>query len=697
MNDAETFLTALQKYATSDAFASNALHPFSTSSETSTSELRGLLDATSLLSQSLNLHATLPYSNPKLVSTLRQHANIQSTFHSSEQTIAQTIATLRKSHSKTAYVEDIPLDRSQVPSYCLARLEAWGTSAGMECFREEERDGKILLVVGGKVLVVDVEVSLDRTSADNPVLHLSNVKTSYAVPSASVGTGNAVGSTSLDIFLTEVIKRFLAEAQKPEERQDYAETARLGTVVAKSFEYLMSLDALAAKEGDSGLRWFGEVDRLASTIGGLTKSEAEAVSRSLSLNPMPLDIFLLRAHSLPLPYTTSPTMSFLVHISPFSYLTLLRTCIIHREPLSTSVTVDIPLPQLRSYLNSQPKPPGVTVASLHLVQEDQPQILMADDSMSMGIPAFLSVRPMFPLLSSPEETAYEFPVPEAAPHTQRQNYRWELDFTEGGRVRGVVITQTRMHEIETIVSPLGGIAAAGMEGMRMMSFGEGSWIDLLLNPNAPTLISPERYTAVYASPTRVHPDLQLRLTAPEEPGFFLERVQVRNMKEVWGILEVVKEQAWLNQILLGCEWSPEGLAHPGKLEFEDDDVEVTEDDLQAVLNGTITPRKIPVNVYVPSSTDPDPAHHPLYDSSLSTFQSLSRPRIVTTSPERPPISGLMEITVSYQPEKEKGVAVSVVGALGSELDVGVMEEICRRGGVLGLPGRLWSSGGAVGR
>ncbi|TFK53452.1 hypothetical protein OE88DRAFT_1626688 [Heliocybe sulcata] len=693
MDGAETFFTTLQKYATRDTFQASALHPFASSSETSTSELRGLLDAANLLSQSLNLHATLPLSNPKLVSTLRQHANIQSTLYSSEQTISQTIETLRKSHSKASYVEDIPLDRPQIPTYCLSRLETWGTSAGMECFREEEKEGKILLVMGGKVLVVDVEVSLDRTFPEDPVMRLSNVKTSYAVPSASAGASNAVGSTTLDVFLTEIIKRFLDEAQKPEEKQDCAETARLGKAVASSLQYLMSLDALAAMEGDSGLRWFGEVDRLASTVNGLTKSEAIAVSRSLSLDPTPLDIFLLRAHSLPLPYTTSPTMSFLVHMSPLSYLTLLRTSTTYKEPSESSNarTVDIPLPHIRSYLNSEPKPSGVTLASLHLVQRDLPQIPMVDDSMSMGLPAWPSLRPAFSLLSSPEETTYEFPGPEGGSDTPK--YRWELDFTEGGRSRGMIMTQSRMHEIETIVNPLGAMASAGMEGMRMMAFGGGSWIDLLLNPNALVLVSPERYTAVYISPTSAHPDLQLRLTAPEEPGFLLERVQVRNMKEVWGILEVVKEQAWLNQVLLGCEWTPEGLAPQGNSEPEDDDAEVTENDLQAVLNGTIKPRKIPVNVYVPSSTDPDPAHHPLYDSSLSTFQSPSRPRIVMTAPERPSISGLMEITVSYQPEKERGVAVSVLGALGSELGMDVMEEVCRRGGAFGLPGRLWSAAG----
>lgn len=40
------------------------------------------------------------------------------------------------------------------------------------------------------------------------------------------------------------------------------------------------------------------------------------------------------------------------------------------------------------------------------------------------------------------------------------------------------------------------------------------------------------------SPTSAHPPLQLRLTAPEEPGFFLQKVPVNSMKEVWGVLEV---------------------------------------------------------------------------------------------------------------------------------------------------------------
>ena len=35
----------------------------------------------------------------------------------------------------------------------------------------------------------------------------------------------------------------------------------------------------------------------------------------------------------------------------------------------------------------------------------------------------------------------------------------------------------------------------------------------------------------------LHPPLQLRLTAPDEPGFRVERVPVRTLNEVWAIME----------------------------------------------------------------------------------------------------------------------------------------------------------------
>lgn len=40
------------------------------------------------------------------------------------------------------------------------------------------------------------------------------------------------------------------------------------------------------------------------------------------------------------------------------------------------------------------------------------------------------------------------------------------------------------------------------------------------------------------SPASKHPPLRLRLTAPNEAGFLLEKVPVNSLKEIYGVLEV---------------------------------------------------------------------------------------------------------------------------------------------------------------
>jgi len=53
------------------------------------------------------------------------------------------------------------------------------------------------------------------------------------------------------------------------------------------------------------------------------------------------------------------------------------------------------------------------------------------------------------------------------------------------------------------------------------------------------------------------------------------------MKEVWGVLEVVREQCWLNKTLRGCNWVTEGLTTKKE---EVDESSVTDADLQAALH-----------------------------------------------------------------------------------------------------------------
>lgn len=68
-----------------------------------------------------------------------------------------------------------------------------------------------------------------------------------------------------------------------------------------------------------------------------------------------------------------------------------------------------------------------------------------------------------------------------------------------------------------------------------------------------------------------------------------------------------------------------------------------------------------------------------------------RPKIVMRSPERHPITGLVEISVSLNESRPRGFAVEVQGAMGLDLSADVLEEICRRGGTFGLPGRIWAN------
>jgi hypothetical protein len=108
------------------------------------------------------------------------------------------------------------------------------------------------------------------------------------------------------------------------------------------------------------------------------------------------------------------------------------------------------------------------------------------------------------------------------------------------------------------------------------------------------------------------------------------------------------------------------------------------------------PLKIPVSITLPSHNPPGA----LFDSPSLGSMSLDqmhpqRPRIVMTSPERPPLSGLVDITVTYDETRSQGVRVDIRGALGTDVDVELLEEVCRRGGTLGLSGRVWAKGNEI--
>lgn len=103
----------------------------------------------------------------------------------------------------------------------------------------------------------------------------------------------------------------------------------------------------------------------------------------------------------------------------------------------------------------------------------------------------------------------------------------------------------------------------------------------------------------------------------------------------------------------------------------------------------VTPSRIPVKVDIHNEMPPAP--DPIFDAGIAAMTVPQHgTRIVLTSPERPPITGLVQISISYDNSRPRGVAVNISGAIGADLIPDTLEEVCRRGGAFGLPGRVWA-------
>ncbi|KAI4526160.1 hypothetical protein K525DRAFT_189837 [Schizophyllum commune Loenen D] len=684
-NNSETLLSAIHKciqlLPSTAPHSSSVHHPFSTDSEEAYQHLQDIMGNVNSIATSLLDHRNVNFSNPKLIALLRQETQIRHTLHVTAHSTKTIGEALRKKPS-LRYGEDIPLNRAVIVDWCIQRFESWAKAAGLDAFWDEDtykaqkKTGNFVMTIGGKVLVIDADLAIDNIDPSKPTVRVSGTKTAYAYADGAPSTED--GPVSLDAFLVMDLQKFFEEVQKPDDERNPVRAAKLADVCTEHLAYLNLLDKLAARPGPAGgLRWFNVFDSLCHSLQAFAKREAEAAASALSVDRPPLDIFLLRGHALPLPYLTAPTVSFLAHISPRAYLTMLRDTGVTIPDHASWPQFDIPQMQVRHYV-SKGGAEGMTAATLRLVRCDYPSLVPAE------VMPFTE-RPTFALSPGKAESEYAFPTP--VPPRGQERYQWVLDFTDGGRSDGVVMSQTRMRDLELLINPESGMDAS-LDAVGMVAFAEGSWVDLLLNA-----VTSERYTAVYQSPTNAHPPLQLRLIAPEEPGYFLQKVPVRTMKEIWGVLEIVREQCWLNEMLTVVQWQPEGInskpsagATPNGPPTESD--EVTDDELAALLNGTITPRMLPVNVFLPTEAPAALFGGMSDDLDLSKPR---RPRIVMTCPERPSMPGLVEIVVRYDETRSRGVAVEVNGAMGSGLSDEVLEEVCRRGGALGLAGRVWSS------
>jgi len=149
----------------------------------------------------------------------------------------------------------------------------------MESFKDDGRAGNVTVMLGGKVLVVDVDFSISMENPSRPRAHVASVKTSYATSEeASGNSSNTKGSISLDAFLAERLQKYCDEVQKPEDERDAVRAGKLAANFQQQLKYLVMLDKLAEMKDGARAAWFVDTDKLCPKVEEFAKAEAEAVA-----------------------------------------------------------------------------------------------------------------------------------------------------------------------------------------------------------------------------------------------------------------------------------------------------------------------------------------------------------------------------------------------------------------------------------
>ncbi|GAB1525719.1 hypothetical protein RhiTH_008883 [Rhizoctonia solani] len=465
----------------------------------------------------------LPVSDSKIISLLKEHATHDQVVFE-RQDLSQRAGELLPDQGHH-WVEDIPLDPKLRPDFILSRAEIWAKSAKMEVYQSDE-NGQNTLTCAGSAVVLDLTFEKSVAGADHHSIRLVSLKSSY--PTTSESAPVTQPPNTVEDLLGADITAYINEVTR--EGADATKAAQLAWRVMAHIRYIMLLDSQAAQEaknGGTGARWFAEVGILSPKVIDLACQEAAGLASQLGAPKAPLDIFLRRAHAFPLINLNSPSISFLIGMTPISYLSLLKASTNHVEgpPSDPQPNIDIPNNLLRRFVAQHPTPPGITTCNLIVVSGNQ-----SNSEPTHPTPPRV---PYFPLLgvSSMPSQSHAFPLPDG-------DSSWVLDFG----AKGLVMRRSAMQALVQALGHVGDIDVT-LSGMGFMNLGMGlisgenpGWVSMLLQKRS-RIITEHLYTT-QTSPNRLYPPIHLTLRVPNEAGFVLGRVRVRNMAEVWTILEV---------------------------------------------------------------------------------------------------------------------------------------------------------------
>ncbi|KAG8935104.1 hypothetical protein FRC03_002589 [Tulasnella sp. 419] len=618
------------------------LHLFS-STPADTEILDAILNITNLMTTSLATH--IPTQDSKYVSRAQEytaHADA-----SLQPQIQAHLAYQRAANRPRLYGSDVPLERTGLSDWIISELERLLKTVVSDVFKEKEGDDKVTIICGGKIVVVDIE--LRKNGQD--LLQVTAVKSTHAssdaTGSSSVSATVDISTGSLDALLLSSVRSFVNEVQKVEPDCVFAE--KLGGAIQNHFKAIMNMDALADSPVNGGHKWFkavGEIDTIASDVAN---REAQAIAKSLGLQRAPLDIFLNRAHGLPLTYLSSPSMTFLVQIPAQVYLDLLQSS--RDMPPEESIPIDISLPALRSHLLGANQNSRIVTATLALGE-------------THGLSSSSLLTSTFPLLDDAPALPVTTDFGHVGVHFSLPNQHLEHTFPSNA-TQGFILDFGSLPMRRDAMSHLNeGHMFIGMDpGTAFSSLTIPSWLDLTINPKGTT--TSRQYSSTYTS--TAHPSLHHMISNPTEPGFLLGKIRVLQMNEVWAILQVVQQQCWLNELMRCFEWK-----QPGDISSTSDP---TAGEELLHVTGGFEPSTIPVQIAIATST---------LNVAVRFTMPLPRPGLP-----------ILSFSVVHDIRTPRGCRVEFETA-PNDLDIITLtawgtsiEEIIRRGGAACLAGWIW--------
>ena len=273
-----------------------------------------------------------------------------------------------------------------------------------------------------------------------------------------------------------------------------------------------------------------------------------------------MDLLVLRATALPLPYLLSFSLSFLVYLPPIAYLTALRqfgTAMDASTSSSDQDITDIPLASIRELVSIPEVREGLDVLIATISYEPMLQ-------MPTSLPPAINDEIMVSLDDYSSASIESLLGYKLLTHTSSGTTTggWVLSFSQGEPGRPLIISQSRMRRIAAAVQLAPNAKDAhdfGLIGLTGSTEAHGpSWLDLAIDPH-----STQRsriYTSRYQPRSNTgdeNPDLLNTLMALAEPGLCLGKVPVRTLEEVYAVMLVVKEQIWLQSLLRGVGFRPE--------------------------------------------------------------------------------------------------------------------------------------------